>query len=380
MKNDSFRSLVHMAVRVLHLSSERTWRGGEQQIAYLIEEQNEHGLDVHIAVKSGSEFEKYCQTKKLPHHTLPFSNSMDFKTAIGIKQLVRKIKPDIIHMHSSKSHGVGVLSAMLGNKVPLILSRRVDFVPKNSWITRFKYNHSSIKKILCVSDTINKIMRSYIRDPEKCITVYSGIDPEKFNFPAQENILKKEFGLDEQTIIIGNTSALEAHKDYYTFLDTIEILVHSKLPVKGFIIGAGSLETKLKEYTREKNLADKVIFTGFRKDILQVLPALDIFLITSNEEGLGTSVLDAFAAGVPVVGTIAGGIPEMVKHSITGMLAPVRNSKGLATAIQEIIKNNSLRNALIKNAREKVKEFSKKATAEKTIAAYLGVIREKSQD
>jgi len=357
----------------LHLSSERTWRGGEQQIAYLIAELKQPGVNVHIAVKEGSEFENYCKRESIQYHALPFRNSLDIGTAKQITRISRKVNADIIHLHSSKSHGIGVLSALLGNKTPLVLSRRVDFVPKGNWMTRFKYNHSSIKKIVCVSNKINSIIRSYITQPEKVVTVHSGIDTTKFQVTTNRtNLLREEYNIPTNTLIIGNTSALEDHKDYFTFINTIDVLASRSIPVQAFIIGRGSRDGVLKDYVAKKGLNDKIHFTGFRKDIIRVLPALDLFLITSNEEGLGTSVLDAFASRVPVVATRAGGIPEMVVHRETGLLAAVEDHVSLANAIEESIKDPTLRNSLIENAANKVKDFSKERTAQQTLRIYEG--------
>src|SRR5437868_5325701 len=85
--------------------------------------------------------------------------------------------------------------------------------------------------------SINFVITGFIQMPEKSITVYSGVDLGKFNTGVTGNILREEFKIDPDTSIIGNTSALEHHKDYFTFIDTIAILVKKKLPVKAFIIG-----------------------------------------------------------------------------------------------------------------------------------------------
>lgn len=357
-------------IKVLHLSSEKTWRGGEQQIAYLVSELQAMGIANIVAVKKDSAFEKYCQKKKISFFSLPFKNSIDIRTSLAVKKICKDQGVNIIHLHSSKSHGIGVLSAVLGNKTFLILSRRVDFVPKNTWFTRWKYNHSSIKKILCVSHKIREIMQAYVSKAEVCITIHDGVDLNRFSTKHNENVLKNEFTLPAQTILIGNTSALEDHKDYFTFINTIGILIQKKVSVKAFIIGKGSLETALKKYVIEKGLADHVIFTGFRTDITRMLPALDIFLMTSKEEGLGTSVLDAFAAGVPVVATRAGGIPEMVRHEHNGLLAAIGDAEGLASHIQRIIADHLLRDRIINLAKERLREFSKEETARKTLQVY----------
>lgn len=367
---------MELKLKVLHLSSEKTWRGGEQQIAYLIDELNAMGIENLVAARTDSAFEKYCTSKSINVKVFPFKNSFDLSTALAIKDLCKKEKVDIIHMHSSKSHGIGVLSAVLGNTVPLILSRRVDFVPKQNMLTRWKYNHSAIKRIVGVSDKITSIMKHYVKDPSLCVTVHSGVDLNKFNHQQRtENSLRKEFGIDSRTLLIGNTSALEAHKDYFTFIETIKKLADDGVPLQALIIGEGSLKTQLQEFVREKELTDKVIFTGFRKDITRILPDLDVFLMTSNEEGLGTSVLDAFLAKVPVVATAAGGIPEMVIHEQTGMLAPIGDSGALAGHIKRIFSDDALRRAVVNGASQKVASgFSKEMTAKKTLAVYRDVL------
>jgi glycosyltransferase involved in cell wall biosynthesis len=364
-------------MRVLHLSSEKSWRGGEQQIAYLVLEQRAQGIDVEVAVRKGSSFEAFCQKNNFSYTSLSFASSISIGTALAIKSICRVKKIDLVHMHAAKSHSIGVLSAFLGNRTPLILSRRVDFVPKNSFFTRWKYNHRAIKKILCVSDKIREIMQAYVNHPGIVATVHSGIDLAKFSAPTTENILRQEFNIDPSTVLIGNTSALEKHKDYHTFIDAIEHVLKRGHRVAAFIIGKGSLEIPLKKYVEEKGIRSSFHFTGFRNDITRVLPCLDIFMITSNEEGLGTSVLDAFAARVPVVATHAGGIPEMVVDEQSGLLAPIGDPKTLADNLERLIKTPSLRTTLIEGAQKKLTEFSKEATAEKTIRAYQEVLAQR---
>jgi L-malate glycosyltransferase len=364
---------MNSGLNILHLSSERTWRGGEQQIAYLIDELTRRGVKNYVAARAGSVFEAHCKKHDIPVFPLPFKSSVDLTTARAIKRYCREYNIDLVHMHSSKSHSLGVLSHVVGNKTPLILSRRVDFVPKNSWFTRWKYNHRSIVRVLCVSDKINEIMRAYLKHPVKSMTVHSGVDLAKFNPTQIPGTLRREGLATADQLLIGNTSALEGHKDYFTFIDTIEKLVPQQPNIRAVIIGKGSLEEALKQYAQQKNLGDVIRFTGFRQDIVEILPELDIFLMTSEEEGLGTSVLDAFLARVPVVATAAGGIPEMVVHEKSGLLAPVADSATLAANVLRIIHTPALREALVAGAAEKVKEFSKEHTAERTLAVYRDI-------
>lgn len=175
-------------------------------------------------------------------------------------------------------------------------------------------------------------------------------------------------------MLIGNTSALETHKDYYTFIDTIKNIAAKDINVIGFIIGQGSMLPELKKYASDAGVASRIIFTGFRTDVADCLSGLDVFLMTSLTEGLGTSVLDAFAAGVPVVATRAGGIPEMVIHGVTGMLAPLQDSQTLADYILRLIHDHELKKTIVLRARDKVQEFTKENTAKKTLEVYRQVL------
>ena len=125
---------------------------------------------------------------------------------------------------------------------------------------------------------------------------------------------------------------------------------------------------------RELGLEDHIIFTGFRTDVPDILPELDLFLITSRTEGLGTTILDAFAAGVPVAATAGGGIPELVEHEVTGLLADPGDDRVLAGYLERLLRDDELRGRLIRNGRARVREFSKERTAERTVEIYGKVV------
>ncbi len=362
-------------IKIIHLSSEGSWRGGEQQIAYLIEELKRNGIESVAIAKRNSSFAKFCEKENIICYTAPFFNSLDFFTAFKISLVARKEKADVIHIHSSKSHSLTIFATLFGLKTPLVLSRRVFFQLSNSTFSEWKYNHPLIKKIICVSNATANIVRPHIHDPEKCITIHSGIDIKRFKSKPAKNLLREEFNLSNDQILIGNTSALDHSKDYYTFIDTIEKLVKKGIPVTTFIIGKGPLEKDLKEYAERKNLKNSIIFTGFRSNVSELLLCLDIFLITSTVEGLGTSVLDSFASRVPVVATNAGGIPEMVKHEQTGLLAEAKDSSTLAAYVERLINSQSLRDELVENAYALVLTFSKESTAAQTKTVYKEVLQ-----
>lgn len=357
-------------MRIIHLSAERTWRGGEQQIAYLIEELNLAGLEQLVVCRKNSAFETYCIKNNLPYKSIPFRNQFDISSSLTLKSICRDFNADLIHIHSSHAHAIAVWSYYLGNKTPLVLARKVDFKISSNFLSGIKYNCKAIRKIICVSEAIKKIIQQDIDRPEICEVVYDGIDLAKFD--AKKNILREEFSISADTLLIGNTSAIADHKDYPTFIRVAEEL-RDKLKAKFLIIGDGPLKAEMQDLVASKGLKEQVIFTGFRNDIPAILPELDIFLMTSKTEGLGSSILDAFACKVPVIATKAGGIPELVEHELTGLLANPGDHKMLSEYVFRLAHDEMLRNRLIGNAFEKVKLFDKKITAQKTLAIYEAI-------
>jgi len=360
-------------MKVLHLSSEKSWRGGEQQMAYLVEELQQSGVGQTVAVRKNSAFEKWCVEKKIPSVSLGFSNDFDLTSALQLKNYCQNIHADLIHLHSSRSHGIAVLAAALGNKTPMVLSRRVDFALKSNMFSQWKYNHPAIKKIICVSDKIREIVSASTRDPGRCVTVYDGIDLDRFAGKGKRGIIRKELKIPENTTLIGNIAAIAPHKDYFTFLDTVKIL-SQKINAKYLVAGEGPLRGQVEEKIADMKLEHDVFILGFRNDLENVFADLDLLLYTSKEEGLGSTILDAMAYGLPVVATTAGGIPEIVKNDFNGLTAPAGNPAALSEQVLKMMSDDTLRKKFIENGKTFVKDFSKARMAALTLEIYQEVL------
>lgn len=358
---------------ILHISTPKSWRGGEQQIAYLYEELNSKGVTQHILCQKNSEMAK--KGKSLGWNIIECLKitAIDPFFAKKVNQVCKQKKIDIIHAHDSHAHSFAVISASIfGNTTPIIVSRRVDFPISRSSIK--KYNHKNIRRIICVSDAIKKIIEPDIKDKSTLRTIHSGIDLNKFSKNSSEvKKLHNEFNIPYEIPLIGNISAIAPHKDYFTFINTAEELLNRNNKLKFIIIGTGPMEKEIKNYCTKKKLDKHIIFTGFRTDIQEILHELDIFLITSETEGLGTSIIDAFACRVPVVATRAGGIPEIVKHEKSGLLADVKDAKELANQVERILTGRLDRSKIISGQQQILKKFTKSITAEKTYLEYISL-------
>lgn len=361
-------------LHILHVATARSWRGGEQQAAYLIGELEKMGINQTILCTRGSAMEAHCQKQRWNFITAKKTSSLSFGFSKTLQTLCIQLDISLCHLHDSHAHTFAILAAVVfGNKTPLVLSRRVDFPIGKSWFSKYKYNHPAVKKIICVSQKICEITAPDIRNKAVLHTIHSGIDLSKFRHSGK---LQEELNTAKK--LIGNTSALADHKDYFTFIDTAEKVLKNRSDVLFLIFGTGPLQAEIKKYITEKGLNSEILLLGFRKDIPTLLGDLDVFLMTSKTEGLGTSILDAFAAEVPVVATRAGGIPELIEPGKTGLLCDIKDATCLAEAVHELLDSAELRKKLTTAARDKVKAFSKEATAAKTLAIYQEITQSAS--
>lgn len=365
-----------MMPRVVHLSTARSWRGGEQQVAYLVEELRALQVPQLVVCAAGSPMAEFCVNHGVEYRPLGFRASFDPLNARRLSRIVRTWKADLVHTHDSHGHTAAVLAnACFGMRTPLVVSRRVDFPISSGMSARWKYGHASVKRILCVSDAIRAITAAGLRDPSVLRTVHSGIDPARFAAGA-DGRLHAELRLEADVPLVGNVAALAPHKDLFTFIRMAE-QVHARMPgVRFVLIGEGGLRAELEQETARRGLSGVFHFAGFRKDVYRLLPELAVMAMTSRTEGLGTSILDAFAAGVPVVATAAGGIPELVSDGDTGLLCAVGDEHALADAVIAVLGQPDLRARLVQGATRKLQSFTRSATARATLVEYQAVLVE----
>lgn len=365
-------------MRVLHVSTPSSWRGGEQQVAYLTGALQEEGVEQWVLTPKGSEL-----TGRIP---IPLDRIVHFRTrgilnlvlAAKITRLCRKYTIELVHTHDSQAHSAAVLaSALLGLSCPLVVSRRVDFPVSPNPFSRWKYNHPAVRKILCVSEEIKRMTEPAIRNTAVLEVIHSGIDLDRYSKSlGQAHDIRKELGLEPGTRLIGNLSALADHKDYPTWIRTARRLSDENPALRFVIAGTGPDEEAIRELVRKSDLENTVFMLGFRADVVSVMQSLDVFLITSKTEGLGTIVLEALAAGVPVVATRAGGIPEMIIDGETGLLATVGDDAALSQCVLRIFTDADLRARLVSEGKRKAAAFSFRNTAMKTLHAYRAVLAE----
>ncbi len=358
---------------ILHINTSREWRGGEQQLFYLTQGLASEKIKQAVIGIPNSPLADRCNSEGIEFIPLEMKGELDFAAIRGIRSICISKKASLIHTHTGHAHTLALLAKRKHLKIPLIVSRRVDFKPATNLFSKWKYKHKDINYFLPVSHKIRSIMLEAGISPEKVITVYSGIDLKRFiKLPTAES-LREEFSIPKKTIIIGNIAALVDHKDQESLVRAVSKM-KTQIAFKVFIVGEGKLEKKLKSLAKELNLDEKIVFTGYRKDIPELLSLFDIFTLTSKEEGLGTSVLDSMAAGLPIVATRGGGIAEMLVHKKGAFLANVADTDSLANYYDTLVESENLRSNFGSYNKGSVKRFSCQNTVQKTKLIYFSLL------
>lgn len=355
----------------LHIDNQNGWRGGEQQAHYLVEGLRARGHRVSIAGRPGSEFlQRTSSVDGVESISLPLRNELDLPSAWRIARYTRNNGVDILHAHTSHAHTLALVAKRFGAPARLVVSRRVDFVPRRDWLTRWKY--SAPDHIVAISEKIASVLLDYGVSKARLSVVHSGIDPRRV---AVDPIARNELDVEDADPLIGNVAALVGHKDHGTLIDAMTLVLRRFPNARLLIAGEGPLREAIEQQIEALNLSGAVRLLGYREDVPRLLNTFDLFVLSSNEEGLGTAVLDAMAAGVPVVATAAGGIPEMVRDGRTGLLSSVNNPKLLAENIARMWEENTLRIACVDHARELVQtEFSVEQMVEGNLAIYRELV------
>jgi glycosyltransferase involved in cell wall biosynthesis len=169
-------------------------------------------------------------------------------------------------------------------------------------------------------------------------------------------------------------AALAPHKDQETFLRTIALL-HQKDPtLHGVLVGEGSLRSSLEDLAERLGIESSVHFLGFREDPLRYLAAFDVFCLSSKDEGLGTSLLDAMALRIPVAATGVGGIPELIQDGVTGFLSAPRSPEALAQKVEQALRVRSSDPSLLQRAYDHARKYDFLSTVQAYESLYFQVL------
>ena len=305
------------------------------------------------------------QTTCIPQMKRAISPKDDWAAYNQLKKLIKEFKPDIVHTHAAKSGALGRLAAK-HSSVPVIVHTfhghvfhsYFNSLKTNFFIRAERYLGGLSDAIIAISDVQKKELseKFKIAAAEKFKVIPLGLDLDSFAIDtnAKRNKFRTEFGLDDETVAIGIIGRLVPVKNHSLFLKAIKYVSNnSSVKIKAFIIGDGesrasieklatTLDVKFSQHTDTEH-AHSLIFTSWRTDVDSICAGLDIIALTSLNEGTPVSLIEAQAAGKPIVSTRVGGIADVVLENRTALLSDITDEKAYCNNLLQLVNDVSMR-------------------------------------
>ncbi|MBI4639931.1 MAG: glycosyltransferase [Candidatus Tectomicrobia bacterium] len=361
-------------VRVLHINTERSWRGGEAQVLLLAKGLQERGYSVSIVAQPDGALKERAIKEGVRVIPLRMRGEFDLIALFRLAKIMREEKVDIVHMHDSHAVTLGNFAARLAGIPTAVASRRVNFSTKRNRFRKLKYLWG-IKRIIAVSQEIKESLINDRFPPDFIEVIHSGIDLSKFQEKPPQINLYHELGLDPERPLIGNIAHLAPHKGHCDFLKAAEVC-HMTPEAQFVIVGDGPLRRELLDWIKAHQLDEKVIFTGFKEDIAEIIPLFDMLVLSSiSGEGSPAVIKEAMALGKPVIATDVGGVREILEDGISGILIPPGQPMALANAILDLMKNQPKRKMIGLAGKDRVKLFSSSRMVCKTEKLYKSFVK-----
>ncbi|HSZ86481.1 MAG TPA: glycosyltransferase family 4 protein [Puia sp.] len=328
-------------ISILEMNFERNWRGGERQTLYTMIGFKNAGFHVSLLCKKNSELD--IRAKHEGFKTFGFNNI--FSAFFFLVFKCRKY--NVLHAQTSHILTYAVLSKIF-NGAKIIFTRRIFKIPTGVF-TKWKYKRTD--KIVAISPAVQKVMEDFT---EKNVLMISDIVIEKKLDAQRAKKLVEELNIKTAAFILGTTAALTKEKAPVVMIETIRLLRSKRKDFVFLHFGTGELETGMKKLVEEYDLANVYYLVGFKENVEDFFSILNVFVMSSELEGLGSSVLDAFMYKVPVVSTDAGGLHELLQDG-RGILCKKNSPELLASGIEQLLANPEM----IANATDKAFEYVK---------------------
>lgn len=363
-------------MKVLHVETGMHLYGGALQVFFLLRELSRRDGDRHVlACSAGSAIAQACRDLDVDVVELPMAGDHDLPFLFRLRGLIRREKPDLVHLHSRR--GAEILGALAAKStgVPVVLSRRVDN-PEPAWLASRKYR--LYDRVVTISDGIRRVLIDEGVPASRIDCVPSAVDTERYKPGCLDRPwLERTFDLEPGARTVGMIAQFIPRKGHRILLEAVPKILEQVSGVRFLLFGKGPEEETIRSEVRRLGLDGAIRFAGFRDDLHRVLPCLDAVAHPAYMEGLGVSLLQAAACGVPIVACRVGGIPEVVADGENGRLIEAGDSDRLAAALSEILTDARLAQAMGLNGRGRVQgHFSIAAMAAGNREVYNRVLGE----
>lgn len=358
------------ALRVVHVDTERGWRGGERQAFWLAERLARQGHRSVLAVRPGEPLAEKAIAASLPTISLSPIAEMDVMAALTLRRAIVRENADLVHAHTGHAVALAAI-ATIGTRARMVLTRRVSFPLRRNPASLWKYSRADAMIAVCQA-TADALVKSGI-ESARITVAYSGVDLTRVIPPASMETLAS-LGVKTGAPLVVMVAALVGHKDPLTFVRAMEGARRAVPDIQALMVGEGELRSAVEREISTLGLGDCVHLAGYRTDADSLMSVADVVALSSSDDGIGGVVIDAMSFGKPVAATAAGGIPEAIVNDETGLLVPVGDANALGSAIARLITDRELAQRMGANGVRRAPLFSIDNTVDRTLEVYERVL------
>ena len=364
---------------ILYLHNESIMGGAEISLLNLVKRLDKKLFMPHFACSKEGPFIDELRNIKIPPDFVQFPgirwpNPVRICNTIrNLKNIIKKKQIDLIHSNQPRSNLFGAIAAKINN-VPIVWHERC--------LERGRFDSDNIfsflpDSIICNSGAVrNRFTKEKI--DAKIRTIINGVDLSEFDPESNGSVIRKEFNIDKDELVIGTVGRIDPEKGYECFLESARIILQDIEKVHFLVVGEASnpsFQKSLYKISEEKGINKKTIFTGFRRDIPQLLASMDVVVLPSEIDACSRVLFESMAMQKPLVATNAGGTPEIVQDGITGMLVKPRDSSEMAKCILKLLHNKSLSEQYGKAGRKRVEDmFTIERNIKETESVYYDLL------
>jgi glycosyltransferase involved in cell wall biosynthesis len=346
--------------QILYYCSSRSWGGAEMSAVKLAHQMAQRGHGITFVARPDSRIIRELDASCVDIVPLKVPSGFGIPALIRFRSIIQKKNIQLIHCHRSGDLGLLWVMSMFGKLPPVVLDRQVSSkIKKKDLYHRCVYH--LVSKVFVLSRYLERNMLDTTPiAPGKLVVIPGGIRLESYvrSAEARERI-RSEWGISPSSIVIGCVSRIDEQKGLMDLTHAFAKLVQRVPSVCLVIVGEPTVgepafAENLHRQVAQLGISKEILFAGYRSDIPQVLSAFDIFALPSYEESFGYVFIEAMAAGLPVVTTNAGGVPEIVEDGVTGILCVPKKAEEIYRALEKLVLQKELREKMGIAGRQRV--------------------------
>jgi glycosyltransferase involved in cell wall biosynthesis len=357
-----------MSLTVLHTESSLGWGGQENRILNEMLGLRALGHRALVACKPGARLGQRAREAGFEVFEVRMRNALDLPSVLRLRRFMREQGVQIVNTHSGRDTQLAGLAARsLGRNRPRVVRTRHLALPITS-----RVGYALLPDhVVTVSGFVREFLAKAGVPAERITSVPTGIDLSRWTADPAGGTLRAELGIPADAPVIGTVAILRRKKGHAELLEALPAVLERFPQAHAVFAGDGPQKENLERRIGELGLNGRVHLLGLRRDVANVLQSLDVFVLPTHQEALGTAFIEAGVMGLPAVASRVDGVPEVVIHGETGLLVPVGDSHAIAAALIELLDDPERRRRLGQNARARAqKYFSRESMVDGMVAVF----------